>query len=95
MLSFAFQYSGLFALTSTIWRFCWRHKWDLPAWPISIAGGFGSAHALRLLSGSSNVVEAYTRFMPWTYLGSLIGYVGWRRRQPESLPNHQPWWFWS
>ncbi|KAK8078621.1 hypothetical protein PG996_004791 [Apiospora saccharicola] len=67
-LNFVFQYGAVIALTLRILRFSWRHKWDPPVWLSWMMGGFVSAHALRLLFGSRNVVDAHTHFMPWTSL---------------------------
>ncbi|KAK8093369.1 hypothetical protein PG997_000054 [Apiospora hydei] len=84
-LNFVFQFGAVIALTIRLCRFCWRHKWDLPVWVTPEIGGFVSAHALRWASGRDNVVDAYTYFMPWTYLGTLVVYVVFRLRQPEQL----------
>ncbi|KAK8085954.1 hypothetical protein PG994_000928 [Apiospora phragmitis] len=86
-LNFIFQLGAVIALAIRLCRFCWRHKWDLTFWVTPGIGGFVSAHAVRLAFGSDNVIDAYTCFIPWTYLGTLVVYVVFRLRQAERLPK--------
>ncbi|KAK6825925.1 hypothetical protein PG987_013419 [Apiospora arundinis] len=75
-----FYYGAIFNLIYHLLRFCWRHRGDLPVWVALMVGGGGSAHVLCLLCWRDDILDAFTVFMPWTYLGSLLVYVYWRLR---------------
>ncbi|KAK6844380.1 hypothetical protein PG995_014490 [Apiospora arundinis] len=79
-LNLIFYYGAIFNLIYRLLRFCWRHRGDLPVWVALMVGGGGSAHVLCLLCWRDDILDAFTVFMPWTYLGSLLVYVYWRLR---------------